>query len=144
MHGLLLSCLGQCSQLLLGIVGQATKTNSRTVGPLPAASLEPLAHRGNVASLRLFYRYCFGRFSFEVAQLVPLPYAIRRSTGYSDRLDDVSVTIPRCYKHVYVNSFFLCTDTLWNSLSIECFPFTYDLNRFQTRISRHLLIVGSF
>ena len=44
----------------------------RTVGPSLAASLEPLAHRRNVASLSLFYRYYFGRCSSELAQLVPL------------------------------------------------------------------------
>ena len=30
-----------------------------------------------------------------------------RSTRYPDRLHGFSVTIPRCYKDVYVNSFFL-------------------------------------
>ena len=43
----------------------------RTVGPSFSASLEPLAHRRNVASLRLFYRYYFGRCSSELAELVP-------------------------------------------------------------------------
>ena len=57
-----------------------------------------------------------------------------RSTCYSDRLHDFSVTIPRCYKDVYVNSFFLCTARLWNSLSIECFPLTQDLNGFKSRV----------
>ena len=70
----------------------------RTVGPSLAASLQPLAHRRNVASLSLFYRYYFGRFSSELAQLVPLPFFHGRSTGYSDRLYEFSVTIPRCYK----------------------------------------------
>ena len=32
-----------------------------TVDPSFSASLEPLAHRRNVASLRLFYKYYFGR-----------------------------------------------------------------------------------
>ena len=42
-----------------------------------------------------------------------------------------SVTIPRRYKVVYVNSFFSCTAwLLWNSLPIECFPLTDDLNGF--------------
>ena len=45
------------------------------VGSLLAASLEPMAHRQNVASLSLFYRYYFGRCSSELAQLVPLPYS---------------------------------------------------------------------
>ena len=34
----------------------------RTVGPSLAASLETLAHRQNVASLSLLYRYCFDIF----------------------------------------------------------------------------------
>ena len=42
---------------------------------------------------------------------------------YSDRLHDFSVTILRCYKDVYINSFCLCIVGLWNSLPIECFPF---------------------
>ena len=74
----------------------------RTVGTSLAASLEPLAHCRNVASLSLSYRYYFGRCSSELAQLVPLPYSRGRSTHYSDRLHDFSVTICRCYKDVYV------------------------------------------
>ena len=58
------------------------------VGPSLAGSLEPLAHLQNVASLSLFYRYYFGRCSFELAQMVPIPYSRGRSTRYSDRLHD--------------------------------------------------------
>ena len=57
--------------------------------------LNPWAHRRNVASLSLFYRYYFGRCSSELVQLIPLPYSQGRSTRYSDRLHDFSVTIPR-------------------------------------------------
>ena len=46
-----------------------------TAGPSLAASAEPLAHCRNVASLSLFYRYYFGRCSYELAQLVPLPFS---------------------------------------------------------------------
>ena len=116
----------------------------RTVVPSPAAYLEPLAHRRNVASLSLFYKYYFGRCSSELDQLVPLPFSWGRSTHYFDRLHDFSVTIPRCYKDVFVNTFFPHTVRLWNSLPIECFPLTYDLNGFKSRIKRHLLTVDSF
>ena len=44
----------------------------RTVGPLLAASLQPLTHHRNVASLNLFFRHYFGKCSSELAQLVPL------------------------------------------------------------------------
>ena len=67
------------------------------VGPSLAASLEPLAHRRNVASESLFYRHYFGRCSSELAQLVPLPFSQGKSTRYSDRLHGFSVAIPRCY-----------------------------------------------
>ena len=116
----------------------------RIIGPSLAASLEPLAHRRNVASLSLFYRYYFGRCSSELAQLVPFPFSRGRSTYYSDRLHDFSVTIPRCYKDVYVNIFVPLTAKLWNFLPIECFPLTYDLSSLKSRINRHLLIVDSF
>ena len=43
-------------------------------------------------------------------------------------LHDFYATIPRCYKDVYVNSFFPHTARPWNSLPIECFPLTYDIN----------------
>ena len=128
----------------LDLLYKLQKRICRTVGPSLAASLEPWAHRRNVASLSLFYRYYFGRCSFELAQLVPLPYSRGRSTRYSDRLHDFSVTIPRCYKDVYINSFFPCTARLCTSLLVECFPLTYDLNGFKSRISRHLLTVSSF
>ena len=80
----------------------------------------------------------------EPAQLVPLPFSRGRSICYSDRLHDFSVTIPRCYKNVYGNSFFPRTARLWNSLPIEFFPLTYDLNGFKSRINRHPLTAGSF
>ena len=116
----------------------------RSVGPSLAASLEPLAHRRNLASLSLFCRYYCGRCSSELARLFPLPYSGGRSTRYSDRLQDFPGTVPRCYKDVYVNSFFPRTARLWNSLPIECFPLTYDLNGFKSRTNRHLLTAGSF
>ena len=58
----------------LELLDKLQKQVCRIVGPLLAASVEPLAHHRNVASLYLFYRYYFGRCSSELAQLVPLPF----------------------------------------------------------------------
>ena len=149
-------CMEYCCHVWAGAPGwylelldKLQKQICRTVGPSLAASLEPLAHRQSqlksaVASLSLFYRYYCGRCSSELAQLVPLPFSRRRSSRYSDRLNDFSVTIPRCCKDVYANNFFPRTARLWNSLPIECFPLTYNLNDYKSRINRHLLTVGSF
>ena len=106
-------CMEYCCHVWAGapscyleLLDKLQKWICRIVGPSLAASLKPLACRQNMASLNLFYRYYFGRCSSELAQLVPLPFSRGRATCYSDRLHDFSVTISRCYKDVYVNSFF--------------------------------------
>ena len=144
MYWILFLCLCWCPQLLLGIITQTTKTDMQDCWYFTCASLGPLADRRNVASLSLFYRYYFGRCSPELTKLVSLPFSLERSTCYSDRLHDFSVTIPRCYKDIYVNSFFPQTAKLWNSLPMECFTLTYYLSGLTSRINRNLLTVSSF
>ena len=75
-------CMEYCCHVWAGapscyleLLDKLQKWICRTVGPSLAASLEPLAHRRNVASLSLFHRYYFGRCSSELAELVPLPYS---------------------------------------------------------------------
>ena len=133
-------CMEYCCHVQVGapnsyleLLERQQKQKCRTVGPSLAACLEALTHCGNVASLSLFYMHYFGRCLSELAELVPLPYSHGKCTHYFDRLHDFSVTIPRCYKDVYVISFFLCTARLWNSLPVECFPLTNDLNGFECR-----------
>ena len=116
----------------LELLDNLQKRICRTVRFSLAASLEPLAHRLNVTGLSLFYRYYFGRCSSELAELVPLPFSPVRSTRYSDRLHDFAVTIPRCCKDVYVNSFFPRTARLCNSLPLECFHLTHDYSGFKS------------
>ena len=120
-------CVGVPS-CYLELLDKLQKPICRTVGPSLATSTEPLAHCRNVASLSFFYRYYFGKCSSELAQLASVLFSRGRSTRYSDRLYNFSVTIPRCYKDLYVNSFFPCTARIWKSLPIECFPLTYDLS----------------
>ena len=74
-------CMEYCCHIWAGapscyldLLDKLQKQICRIVGPSLAASLEPLAHQGNVISLSLFYRYYFGRCSSELAQLVPLPF----------------------------------------------------------------------
>ena len=105
----------------LELLDKLQKGTCRTVGPSLPASLETLAHRQNVATSSLFYRYCLGRCLPELAKLVPLPYSPGRTTHYSDRSHDSSVTIPRYYKDIYVNSFFPHIARFSCSLQIENF-----------------------
>ena len=55
----------------LELLNKLQKRICRTVGPSLAASLEPLAHRQNVARLSVL----FGRCSSELAQLVLLTFS---------------------------------------------------------------------
>ena len=78
-------CMEYCCHVWVGVSGcylqlldKLQKRICRTVGPSLAASLEPLGHRRNAASLSLFYKYYFGICSYELAQLVPLPYSRER------------------------------------------------------------------
>ena len=86
----------------------------------------------------LLYRYykfsvdiVFGRCSSELAELFLLPYLCGRSTRYSNRLHNFSVTILGSFYDVSVNSFFPYTARLWNFLPAECFPLTYYRNGFK-------------
>ena len=143
-------CMEYCCHIWTGapnyyleLLNKLQKCIFRTVCPSLPPSLEHLAHSWNVANLSFFYRYYFGRLLSELAQLVLLLYSRGRSTRYSGGLYDFSVTIPRCYKGVYINSFFSCTARLWNSLPIDCFPFTSHLSYFMSKINRPLLTLGS-
>ena len=95
MHGILFHVWGGTPNCYLELLHKLHKQIYRNVGSSLAASLETLAHRRNVASLSLFYRYYCGRCSSELAELVTLLYSQGRSTHYSDRLHDFSVTSPR-------------------------------------------------
>ena len=63
-------CMEYCCHIWTGApscylesLDKLQKRICRTLGPSLTASLEPLAHRWNVASLSVFYRYYFGRCS---------------------------------------------------------------------------------
>ena len=67
-------CMEYCCHIWAGapscyleLLDKLPKQICRTVGLSLAASLEPLAHRQNVASLSLFYRYYSGRCSSELS-----------------------------------------------------------------------------
>ena len=133
-------CMEYCCHVWAGapscyleLLDKLQKRICRTVGSSLATSLDSLAHRRSVASLNHFYRYYLNRCSSELGELVPLPFSRGRSTCYSDRLHDFSATILRCYKDVYIKSFFPGIARLWNSLPLECFPLTYDLNGFKSK-----------
>ena len=127
----------------LELLDELQKWVCRTASPSLAAFLEPLTHRWNVVVLSLLYKYYFGKCSSELAQLLLLPHSWGRSTRCSDNcmiflLPFLDIT--RIFRSTI--SFLAQLDS--NSLPMECFTLTYDLNGFKSRIKVHLLIVASF
>ena len=104
----------------------------RAIGPSFAASLAYFARVWNIASLSPFHRYYIGRCLSELAELVPLVFSRRRFTHYSNRLNDFSVTIPRCYNDVYVNIFYSGILYLQNALLWPKIQMTLDLELIAT------------
>ena len=108
MHGILLHHVwAGAPSCYLDLLDKLQKLICRIVGPSLAASFESLAHR------KPLYRHYLSRYSSELDKLVPFPYSQGKSTCYSDRLNDFSVIIPRCYNNAYDRSFFPRLARLW-------------------------------
>ena len=115
----------------------------RTVGPLLAASIEPLAHCQNMVSLSFFISITLvdvlqnwlNWFHFLFLKGNLLVILIDCMIFLSPFLDVAKISMSTV-------SFLAQLD--WNSLPIECFPLTYDLHDFKSRINRHVLTVCSF
>ena len=136
-------CMEYCCHVWAGapscyleLLDKLQKRICRTVGPSPAASLEPLAHCQNVASLSLFYRYYFDRCSAELAQLGPLPFFVG---GLLVILIDCMIFLsPFLGVKGCLYSFFPRSDRLWNSLLITWFLWPM-ISGFKSSINRHVL-----
>ena len=144
MYGILLSHLGWCPSCHLELLDKLKKRICRTVTASLAASLEPFSSSSKCGQVKSFLQLLLWQMFFRILEAVFSPFSQGRSPPYSNRLHDFSVTIPRCCKYVYVNSFFPRTDRLRNSLPIECSPLICNLNGFTSRINRHLLTASSF
>ena len=82
----------------------------------------------------------------EEAQLVPLPYSQERSTRYSDRLYGFCVIFFVPFLDVtrmFMLTVYFPAPLDSGNLHIECFPSTYNLSAFKSRINRHLLTIVS-
>ena len=67
----------------LDILDKLQKRICRVVLPSPGVLPEHLAHCRNVSILSAFYRqYYFGRCSFELAELAPIPHSHGRSIRF--------------------------------------------------------------
>ena len=139
-------CMEYCCHVWAGapscyleLLDKLQKQIFRTVGPSLAASLETLAHRRNVASLSLFLEVdvhlkWLNWFHFLILVGGLLVILIDCMIFLSPFLDVTRMSM---------STVSFLTQLDWNSFPIECFPLTYDLSGFKSRINRYLLTVGS-
>ena len=115
--------------LLLEIVRQATKANMQDCWSFTCCFSRTYGSSSKCSQPKSFLQVLLWQMFFRTGSTGSTSFFSREATRYSDRVHDFSVTISRFYKDVYVNSFFS---------RIECFPLTYNLNAFKSRIKRHL------
>nr|CAI5833500.1 unnamed protein product [Callosobruchus analis] len=100
--------------------------------------LDSLEHRRRVAALSLFYRFYQGTCSTQLSQII-IPKAVRKKNtreALCAHPYQVEVATPRT--SFLQHSFFWRTSTLWNELPGNLFPDGYNLQRFKTKVHRHL------
>ena len=138
-------CLEYCCHIWGGapyvhleLLDRIQRRISNIIGPDLSAKLQSLAHRRDVASLCLFYKYFHGLCSDELFTMVPSLYRFKRNTRLAARSHQFTVKLARCNRGFYANSFFSRTSRLWNSLPAFCFPDGYNLQRFKCNVNRYM------
>ena len=107
-------------------------------------SLQPLSHRRLVGDLCIFYRYFHWHCSQEIWEMIPVPLRRVRTTRGSTHSHPFQVSLPNPRTLSHKSSFTPRTCSLWNVLPSSCFPESYNLPSFQSKINKLDLISLSF
>ena len=103
-------------------------------------SLQPLSHRRLVGDLSIYYRYFNGHCSQEIKDIIPAPLRHVRTTRSSTHSHPFQVSLPNPQTLSHISSFIPRTCNLWNILSSSCFPESYNLPSFKSKINKLDLI----
>ena len=103
-------------------------------------SLQPLSHRRLVGDLSIFYRYSNGHCSQEIWDIIPVPLRHVRTTRSSTHSHPFQVSLPTSRTLSHQSSFIPRTCNLWNVLPSSCFPESYNLPSFKSKINKLDLI----
>ena len=103
-------------------------------------SLQPLSHRRLVGDLSIYYRYFNGHCSQEIRDIIPVPLRRVRTTRSSAHSHPFQVSLPNPRTLSHKSSFIPRTCNLWNALPSSCFPESYNLPSFKSKINKLDLI----
>ena len=102
--------------------------------------LQPLSHRRLVGDLSIYYRYFHGHYSKEIRDIIPVPLRRVRTTRSSTYSHPFQVSLPNPRTLTHKSSFIPGTCNLWNVLPSSCFPESYNLPSFKSKINKLDLI----
>ena len=103
-------------------------------------SLQPLSHRRLVGDLSIFHKYFHGHCSQEIREIVPVPLRRVRTTRSSTHSHPFQVSLPNPRTLSHKSSFIPRTCNLWNVFPSSCFPESYNLPSFKSKINKLDLI----
>ena len=91
-------------------------------------------------SVELIIRYFHGRCSQEIRDIIQVPLRRVRTTRSSTHLHPFQVSLPTARTLSHKSSFIPRTCNLWNVLPSSCFPESYNLPSFKSKINKLDLI----
>ena len=106
--------------------------------PSLTSTLDPLSLRRKVASLSLFYRYCFGHCSEELAAYIPPPITQPLSTRQATFAHNYCVKLSNARINRFSDCFFPFTSRLWNSLPSSVSLASFNFPSFKRQVYHHL------
>ena len=95
-------------------------------------------------ALSIFYRYFHGHYSQEIREIIPVPLRRVRTNRSSTHSHPFQVSLPNPRTLSHKSSFITRTCNLWNVLPSSCFPESYNLPSFKSKINKlHLISLSS-
>ena len=120
------------------------KVQSRAIrliyNPNLTKSLQLLSHRRLVEDLSIFYGYFHGLCSQEIREIISVPLRRVRSTRSSTHSHPFRASLPNPRTLSHKSPFILKTCNLWDVLPSSCFPESYNLQSFKSKINKLDLI----
>ena len=92
------------------------------------------------AAWSIVYRYLPGHCSQEIREIIPVPLRRVRTTTNSTHSHPFQVSLPTSRTLSLKSSFIPRTCNLWNALPSSCFPESYNLPSFKSKINKLDLI----
>ena len=137
-RGLVRPCMEYASPVWGGSshVSSLDRVQRRAARLIGSPVTQSLESRRRIASLSLFYRYCNGNCSVELANCLPPPLRRVRETRQVEQSHEYAVHLSNPRVELRRDTFFCTVAPLWNSLPSQVFPPSYSMDSFKRGVAR--------